>query len=359
MRVDHGGLPLSGADALELDRFRAGDALFESTFREADGLGPLYVRSSCSACHAGDGRGPGRVGKLFVEASSGSSVTLPFGTSERPYFTAGARLPVLAATSGAGVRVHYVLPPALFGRGYLDAIRDDVIRELALRAERRTGPIRGRLHRVRADGDEAARVGRFGLRAQQASLSEFVADALLGDMGLTSATRPEELPGPEARLDDDKPGVDVDSEVVAALSDYVRLIEIPRRAADAPGRRWFEQALCADCHIPELETRAQYPIRALAGIRAPVYTDLLLHDMGSALADGAGEGDASGSEWRTAPLIGLRFASAYLHDGRATNVEQAILEHGGPGSEATGSVERFRALAPSARAELVAFVEGL
>jgi CxxC motif-containing protein (DUF1111 family) len=86
---------------------------------------------------------------------------------------------------------------------------------------------------------------------------------------------------------------------------------------------------------------------------------MLVHDMGTALADAVEEGAAGGREWRTAPLMGLRFARAFMHDGRAGTVDEAIAAHEGPGSEANGSVKRFRALAAADRAELLRFVGGL
>src|SRR5205085_277600 len=116
----------------------------------------------------------------------------------------------------------------------------------------------------------------------------FTADAYQGDMGLTSPLRPTELPNPENLTDDRKPGIDLPLETINLTSDYVRLLAIPPRTA-APGAELFERALCAACHVPSLKTRADYPIAALAGIDAPVYSDLLLHDLGDALADGLAE----------------------------------------------------------------------
>jgi CxxC motif-containing protein (DUF1111 family) len=97
----------------------------------------------------------------------------------------------------------------------------------------------------------------------------------------------------------------------------------------------------------------------LAGIYAPVYTDLLLHDMGEELADRQTDETAGPRDWRTAPLIGMRFQRSYLHDGRAATVEVAILKHAGPGSEANASVDKFQALPPDQRAALLDFVRGL
>ena len=360
IRIDRSDVPLSRITAQELQRFRRGDRVFEAVFREADGLGPLYIRDSCSACHREDGRGPGRVGKL-VHGVKQTASALPFGSTERPYVAAGASQPVVARA--AEQRVTYRFPPAVFGRGYLDAVADAEIERLAAAAAARPGPVRGRIHRVAALGAQATlptRIGRFGLKARLASLDEFTAEAFQGDMGLTSPLLPFELANPEGLHDDRKPGVDVAAETLADASDYVRLLEIPARAAfSAEGRAAFESALCSVCHVPALRTRADYPVSALAGIEAPVYTDFLLHDMGEGLSDGVSDGQAGPREWRTAPLVGLRFSSAYLHDGRAHDLEAAILAHGEDGSEARAAVDQFRALAPAAREQLLAFVAAL
>src|SRR6185369_5693873 len=356
VNVDRPGLPVSTLSSDELDRFQRGNALFEATIRDSDGLGPLYVRDACSACHAGDGRGPGLVTKV-VPLDAGTTLSaalLPFGPTERPYTSAGAKIPLLAPRD-ASVRVVSRFPPAVFGRGYLEAIADAEIERLAELAERRQGSARGRLNRLK-DG----RIGRFGIKARLATLREFAAEALNGDMGVTSPLRPEEPAGPEGLSDDDKPGIDFTLEQVELLGEYVRSLQIPeRRANDAQGQALFESALCAQCHVPSFTTTADFPLKSLAGVKAEVYTDLLLHDMGPALADGVNEDGAGPREFRTAPLIGLRFLPRLLHDGRAKSVEAAILAHGEADSEARDSVASFRALAPAQRSALIEFVERL
>jgi CxxC motif-containing protein (DUF1111 family) len=97
----------------------------------------------------------------------------------------------------------------------------------------------------------------------------------------------------------------------------------------------------------------------LANIDVAVYTDLLLHDMGDNLADGVTEGDAGPRDWRTAPLIGLRYATTFLHDGRANSIADAIQQHAGPGSEAASSVDNFNRLTPALQQQLIEFVAGL
>jgi len=111
--------------------------------------------------------------------------------------------------------------------------------------------------------------------------------------------------------------------------------------------------------VPSLRTRPDYPIPQLAGIDAPLYSDLLLHDMGIERADGMAEGEAGTRDWRTAPLIGLRFNQQFMRDGVASTIEEAILAHGATGSEAAASVAAYQALSPADQQLLQQFVSSL
>lgn len=368
-------LPLPGVDEPWRARFDEGDALFDVAFREADGLGPLYIRQSCGACHRGAGRGPGFVERLVqVEADGLTPVpgqpALPRGSVVRPFSTSGAT-PVLAPER-ADVKVTTRTGIPVMGRGWLEAVDDAEIERVEREQAQRTDGVSGRINRVVWHSAQSADtrfhrhrpgdvlIGRFGLKARQATLDDFAADALQGDMGLTSPLRPNEVANAEGVTDDAKPGLDVDAEHLAVMADYVRLIAIPRRATpNARGRELFGSSGCAVCHVPSLRTRADYPIAPMAGADAAVFTDLLLHDMGPALADGLPDESAHPSEWRTAPLIGLRFLASFLHDGRTTSLEQAVLLHGAEGSEAKPSVDAFRALPASDQAALLDFVSSL
>jgi CxxC motif-containing protein (DUF1111 family) len=219
----------------------------------------------------------------------------------------------------------------------------------------RGGVVRGRVPRL-ADGS----VGRFGLKSRVATLDAFAADALRGDMGLTSPELPNEVPNPDGLSDDARPGVDVGSEVVRALGAYVAGLAIPHRVTPDPlGRNSFARAGCADCHVPSLATGADAPVAAMANGRAELYSDMLLHDMGVALADGSAEGAAGPRDWRTAPLMGLRFFRSYLHDGRARTLDESVRMHRGEGSEANAAVDRYAALPDAERAALLAFLATL
>ena len=192
-------------------------------------------------------------------------------------------------------------------------------------------------------------------------MDAFIADALLGDMGLTSPSRPTELPTPDGLDDDRRPGVDVDADVVALLDDYVRGVALPIRslAGQEAGEALFVQVGCESCHASDARTRGDHPVSALRDIDAAIYSDLLLHDMGEGLSDGIAEGEANAREWRTAPLIGIRHLRGLLHDGRAVTVRDAIAQHASEGSEANETAKRFDALAPADQDALVTFVEAL
>lgn len=379
------GLVLVGADppdaaiadlpAAWAERFAAGDAAFDVVYRDATGLGPAYVRQACTSCHADDARGPGIVEKFVRVERDGVTPRddqsgLSWGHTARPHVAGGATTPLLPPTDLSDLLVTRRLAPPVFARGYVEAVADEEIERVE--AEQAAGgEVSGRIHRVawqsaanpdtrfhdHGPGDSGL-VGRFGLKARIATLDEFVADALQGDMSITSPLRPDELPNPDGLADDLRPGPDVDLDTVNEMADYLRLLAIPARS-DAPGADVFAEVGCATCHVPSLRTRDDHPVPALAGIDAPLYSDLLLHDLGAAMADGMVDGDAGPSEWKTAPLVGVRHQRALLHDGRASDVEEAVLAHGEPDSEAAASVEAFLALPDEARAELLRFVASL
>ena len=227
-------------------------------------------------------------------------------------------------------------PPPLFGTGLIDGLADT---ELERVARQQPPSTRGRVHRLK-DG----RIGRFGWRAQVASLEDFVLSACANELGL-------EVPGHHQAVSPLAPdaqarGLDLTDEECAALVDYVRSLPPPvspdpsdaqAAAAVTEGRRLFHSVGCASCHIPDL------------GSVRGIYSDLLLHDMGEELSDpGSYDTEDSASrdhlkrgEWRTPPLWGVRDSAPYLHDGRARSLAQAVALHGGQGA---ASADRFRAL---------------
>ncbi len=362
--------PVDGLPRDWRSRYAQGESSFEQVYRERSGLGPTYVHSVCAACHAGAGRGPKDVTKMVVmdgDAPAADQSALPWGPTVRPEVAGGGTTPILPPEGVDGLRVTTRYPNALWGRGYLEAIADSEIE--AVEAEQAAGGVvSGRINRIAWSGVEAdsafhahqagdiGLIGRFGHKARVATLDEFAADALVGDMAITSPLRPSEHPNPDELTDDDRDGVDASLDTVNLLGDYPRALAIPARTPSEEGAAVFAAIGCADCHVPSLRTRGDYPIAALADVDAEVYTDLLLHDMGEALADGQEEGDAGSAEWRTAPLIGLRHLDGFLHDGRADTLGEAIAAHGGEAADARAA---FDALGEADRAAMCGFLGGL
>jgi CxxC motif-containing protein (DUF1111 family) len=352
LREDPTDLPMEGLTADEELRFNRGDVLIERVFREADGLGPVYIEASCTACHADDGRGPGKVERMIVANADGTQAAdqtaLPYGTVVRRHYTAGATAGVLPPDGVTGLRLSTRFGPALFGRGRMEAIAEEAIVAEAAR-QAAAGRVSGRVNRL-GDGT----IGRFGVKARVSSLEVFVADAFRGDMGLTSRRFPMEVPNPDGLADDRAPGVDVDEPTIVDIAHYIRTLALPRRqGSTARGAQLLAATGCLDCHVNHYQTRADHAVAALAGIAADVYSDLLLHDLGSEASDGINDGQATGREWKTAPLVGLRFFRSFLHDGRARSVDEAIRMHAGEGSEANASVTRYIGLTEAEREVLL------
>lgn len=380
-RVDAFDVPIAGLARAWLADFNDGDLMFSTPLREADGLGPLYTRQACSSCHEEGIRGPGLVQKMSVVDDDGVTPAedqseLDFGHTLHPLTAGGGKTPILAPKDDPRIKVTTRFGPPVLGRGYMEAILDEEIERVEAEQATRDDGIHGRINRVAyasLENDDKRfhdhrkgdlLIGRFGLKARVPTLDDFSADAFQGDMGITSPLRPTEFKNPDGLSDDAKPGIDVGFDSVNLRAIYIRLLEIPERQPDALGAALFDAALCSVCHVPSLHTRADYPVSELADVDAPVYTDLLLHRMSDELADGLPadpnvDGQANSFDWRTAPLIGLRFNRTYLHDGRAKTIEEAISMHRGERSEANAAVDAFEALGAADQATLVTFVQNL
>jgi len=329
-----------------------GKELFQTAFTPGEGLGPLFNGRSCLECH-----GSPVSGGVALE---GAGFVLRVGRR-----VPGGVFDPLDGQGGPVARAHSVaelgracdtapgIPPAanvvsvrsataLFGLGLVETIPDEAI--LAIAAQPGT---RGRPSLVR-DAEGREQLGRFGWKADTAELEQFVANAFRNELGITSPLAPFDLvPAPECIGES---GLKDDGRAVHAVTAYIRSLP-PLPSTEPPsqdGRAVFTLAGCGACHIPTLPGRD--------GQLVPLYSDLLLHDMGPALDDGMVQGTASGAEWRTTPLWGLGARHRFLHDGRATGIMAAILAHDGDGAEAA---EVFRRLTPERRDALLAFVGAL
>jgi CxxC motif-containing protein (DUF1111 family) len=258
--------------------------------------------------------------------------------------------------------------PALIGVGLLDAVAEDTIRAIA--AGEQAKGLRGRPNVVWdvINGREA--LGRFGYKANQPSVEQQIVAAYHADLGVTSRWFPEEN-CTEVQLEclAEPPGGH--PELPEAFLDpvllYARGLAVPARrdVGDAlvkRGEALFALARCDGCHLPTLVTGDYRALPALSGQTIHPYTDLLLHDMGEGLADGRPDFRAGPRDWRTAPLWGLGLArtvngnESLLHDGRARNLTEAILWHGG---EAQTAREAFRSMPKADREALLAFLSSL
>ena len=257
---------------------------------------------------------------------------------------------------------------AIFGLGYLEAVSDSDI--LALAKQQQSQGLNGRPNYVRDDIHDKISIGRFGWKANQPSLRQQIASAYHGDIGITSSLYPQQNCTPVQKdcLAAKVSGkVELRDELWEAISFWVMALEVPAaRQADAPavrrGEKLFAAAKCSQCHQPELRTGKFDALPLLANRTIHPYTDLLLHDMGPDLADGRPDFAASGSDWRTSPLWGIGLSKQangstnFLHDGRARNLTEAIVWHGG---EAAPSRNAFVNFSKEERNDLLAFLQAL
>jgi cysteine-rich repeat protein len=350
----------AGLSSAEAGLFEAGRAHFVRAESATTGLGPVFNGASCAECHNQPTVGgssarfvtrigsPGSGGLGFDDlASVGGPLIQAFGITTPVCSVPGEVVPAQATF------ISRRDTPPLFGMGLIDAIPDSEILRNEDPQDRNHDGISGRANRV------LGKVARFGWKAQVATLGDFAAEAYRDEIGITNPAFPaENAPQGGAVTCDAVPDPEDDGTGVAQFTDFMRrLAPLPGHASPLVlrGRGVFRLLRCQKCHTDQLRA-AIAPIPALRGRKIPLYSDLLLHDMGPDLADGIQQGSASGSEFRTAPLWGVRYTAPYLHDGRAATLEDAIAAHGG---EAQAARDRFLALAPERRAALIAFLNSL
>ncbi len=290
----------------------------------------------------------------------------------------------------------------MIGLGLLEAIPDQTLLSLADPDDADGDGISGRVNYVWDSIAETLAIGRFGWKANQPNLLQQTAGAFNGDIGVTSSINPlqpctenqigcfNDTPNrgrngrgggrDGMRPSDGRRGnrppppnrgrntnrIEISDEELELVAFYSSTLSVPaQRNPEDPqvmqGQAIFESINCSGCHVSNLET-GSHEIAALSNQTIHPYTDLLLHDMGEGLADGQLDFQASGREWRTAPLWGIGLLEEvngyafYLHDGRARTLEEAIMWHGG---EAEASRNAFAELSASQKADLIAFLKSL
>jgi len=368
---------------LFLHEFKPNDPLCPN----GDGLGPVYNATSCVACHNKGGVGGAgenrhnvtnfvrregnaqgvvhtmAIGQEFQELLSHASPTLQPKVAT---FENVSPLSKNVDRSGTGISISQRNTPALFGARLIDAIPDHVIISgehwekvgngwASPKSEDRPA---GRALRL-----PNGKIGKFGWKAQSASLADFVVAACANELGLGNPGQPQ--PRSMAKPNYQAPGLDLTEEQCRQITTFIAALDRPREVIPAEverrdfahdGKQLFMKIGCAECHTPTV------------GSVEGIYSDLLLHRMGSELEgqgsyngpvpqpDSPSDGSPLPDEWRTPPLWGIADSGPYLHDGRAKSLQEAIQMHGGQGRQAANA---FQALPPAHQQQLIDFLNTL
>ncbi len=400
--------------------FGIGNSFFRQSWVSApssttarDGLGPFYNAVSCSACHFKDGRGRPPAydyemghGLLLRLGTAGTDVhggpladpvyggqlqdNAILGQTAKGQFTITyeditetyddgtsviLKKPIYHlqnpgyGTFAAGIRISPRVANQIIGLGLLEAITETDILAHADANDTDGDGISGRANYVYDKASNTTKMGRFGWKANQPDVRQQVAAAFSGDMGLTSSLFPNENcpPGVDCNAIPNGGSPEVPDLTLERIVLYSRTLSVPaRRNFDdkevLEGKKIFTDLKCASCHTPKFQTGNDYMIAGLRNQTIRPYSDMLLHDMGANLSDGSPDFLASGSEWRTQPLWGIGLIATVnghtnlMHDGRARNIEEAILWHGG---EAQNAKNTYKKLPLKEREKLLKFLNSL
>jgi len=342
---------LPGTDQVNARLFSVGRQLFLRKRTAAEGLGPYFNAEGCISCHhipvAG---GSGDLKDAIVLAAlSRNGHFDPLTSLGGPVFQKHAVPGVAPRMVPKVANLHSRrIPPNLLGAGLIQEIP-----EAAILANARSTPnedgILGRPNMINRE------LGRFGYKAQVPSLFQFMFQAEFTEIGITSPFTPSASIKAANLPMESK----VTSQEIFNLMYFVEFLApfkpIDPAADDSAGAKIFARIGCAECHHPSFNTGPK-KLATFDHVEVPLYSDLLLHNMGKSLADGFEDGQASGSEFRTAPLWGLGRKKYLLHDGRTTKIPTAINLHGG---EATAVVDRFHRLSKSEKEALLEFLKSL
>lgn len=413
-------LPSPGLDNMDELNFAVGNSFFKKNWVAApasttarDGLGPLFNARSCSACHLRDGRGqpakntdgstnglllrlsiPGAGpnggpnphqnygGQLQDQGIGGvpaeGKITINY-TTIRGEFSDGTPYELIKPEytidgSAYGDLNDALISPRIgqqiIGMGLLEAIDEADLLALVDESDADMDGISGKPNYVWDQVEGTMSLGRFGWKANQPSVEQQTAGAFLGDLGITTSIFPDQnCTGAQTACqnaaDGGTPEIEDDDLQKTVL--YTSNLSVPARRNPGnqevlKGKKTFAEIGCAKCHVPTFTTGIHQVFDNLSGQKIWPYTDLLLHDMGEDLADHRPDFEATGSEWRTPPLWGIGLIETvnhhtnFLHDGRARNIEEAILWHGG---EAEDSQQKYKALSQTRRDELLKFLNSL
>jgi len=406
---------LSGLTGRQQQFFETGKADFNELEEVDEGLGPRMNLDGCGACHAQPAvggsspavnpqvafakksggtdqvpafitlNGPVREARLIrnPDGSPDGGVTSIFTISGRTG-AEGCQLPQANfAAQIANRNISFRIPTPVFGAGLIEQIEDStILANQAANANSKSAlGIRGRPNvsvsgrtisgNVNRNGNDGT-ITRFGWKAQNVSLMIFSGEAYNVEMGITNEIFQNEREQSPACYFADNPNDRQNMEAadpfeattaVQNFANFQRFLAPPTPAPDTPsiarGRAAFNNTGCALCHTPSMRTGNRSAVPALNNQVVNLYSDLLVHDMGVGLADGVSQGSAGPREFRTAPLWGLGQRIFFLHDGRTSDLVQAIQAHRSLQSEANAVVDRFNFMPDSVKQDLLNFLRSL
>ena len=399
------GAPLKGLTSNELNDFNVSKEEFTSAEDVEGGLGPTMNLDNCGGCHAHPATGGTsplvNPEVAFATLNGAKNVLPPFVTrngpavvprfvknadgsldgTPHPLFTITGRADAPGcslkqpdfAAAVAAKNIVFRIPLQLFGNGLVEQIPDQEIlaSQAGSAAARQALGIKGRPNRNATDGT----IGRFGWKSQQVSLLTFAGGAYNVEMGITSLQFPverEQDPACQLAPTPNDVGDLTAATAVEGLASpdkfaiFMRFLAPPTPSANSPGgadsinsgRALFESTGCALCHTPTLRT-ANATVAAMRKQDVNLFSDLMLHDMGDTLADGIVQGQAGAREFRTTPLWGVGQRLFLLHDGRTSDIAQAVLAHASPGSEANEPIRKYLKLSDTEEQDLLNFLRSL
>jgi CxxC motif-containing protein (DUF1111 family) len=421
---DAAGGPLPGLTRSQMASFEAGRADFLEEEGVGDGLGPRFNLNSCGGCHiqGGVGGSSPAVNPQFAMATAlGARNTVPFfikpdgpvrearfkfnadGTRDggvHALFVISGRVDSTGNASGCNIRQEdfaaqgrannliFRIPTPVFGAGLIEQIPDRTIlaNQTAAASQKGTLGIRGRAHRFPLNGTtniagNDGTVARFGWKAQNKSLLMFSGEAYNVEMGISNElfqTERDETPNCQyATTPNDVTGAEAATAIegmsaIEKFSHFMRFLAPPKPSTNRPGtaasiasgRDLFQRVGCALCHTPTMRT-GNSAVAALRDQPVNLYSDLLIHNMGPGLADDIPQVQAGPDEFRTAPLWGLGQRLFFLHDGRTSDLQEAIQAHASPGnakfraSEANAVVGAYNRLSVQHKQDVMNFLRSL
>ncbi|HEY1468673.1 MAG TPA: di-heme oxidoredictase family protein [Candidatus Acidoferrum sp.] len=421
------GQALSSLSASQSQYFTDGQSRFNEVEQVANGLGPTYNSNSCASCHAQPsvgGTSPradqfpnvGPNPQIAAASAGGATNQVPFFvTADGP--VREARFPFVVTSSGfvsskpdGGVHALFTIagrgdagsctlaqpnfeqmaqqhnlifriPTPVFGAGLIENIADATILAI-MRANSFLKQHLGISGHPNYSGNDGT-MTRFGWKAQNKSLEIFAGEAYNVEMGVTNELFPDERgtppaaclinSTPEDSTNFDSAGDQIPSDVVG-FSTFMRFLAPPAQSSQGipgnppassiqNGQALFSQIHCDTCHTPALQTAPSKLTPGLSNQTAALFSDLLVHHMGTGLADNVSQGSAGPDEFRTAPLWGLGQRIFFLHDGRSGpangGLVHAIEQHASSGSEANAVISNFNGLSTQQKQDLLNFLRSL